>query len=280
MTTFHLFPNLPGELRNAIWELTPEPREVIVQGHNQAISHSGSNRKTRTVVRFTSSTPTLGALQACRESRHLLSAGHYARAFGNAISPHYVWVAFALDTIRVPNTHLYSLICHADSPAIRYLAIDCVAHTFSQALVFDPDMAKCQKLLLTLPALERVSVVSELEIGNTCCSDKWRMVLGPRGEIIFPGGRSRPEPTIEWPKDHWSNHWTIRFANTGEMAPLEHLEMYCDIRRARAAGYPETQAAISQSTTRSRTEARRAAVVDSSSESQSSDDGSGGDDTE
>lgn len=116
--TFHLFPLLPYELRALIWQFTVLPREVDV-----FIPEPPCKRTTL------SSTPVPGPLQACRESRHLLTRGvstdssshptnpgrfiGYEKAFQHSpsaltvSSPGYVYINFLLDTISITSTDLH-----------------------------------------------------------------------------------------------------------------------------------------------------------------------------
>jgi len=87
MSTFHLFPRLPLELRNQIWRCTAEPRtvEVRIERKNPARHRF-----------FISSTPVPGPLQCCREARDELQR-LYQRAFfeGNTqqgFQWRYVWL--------------------------------------------------------------------------------------------------------------------------------------------------------------------------------------------
>ena len=100
MATFHPFPNLPGELRNAIWELSIHPREVVIK-----IKPYWKDDDTLKdwPLEFHSSTKPPGTLQACRESRSYISSPrfNYTQAWSIPNSCQYIWVNFDIDTLRV-----------------------------------------------------------------------------------------------------------------------------------------------------------------------------------
>ncbi|KAK3342937.1 hypothetical protein B0H65DRAFT_429122 [Neurospora tetraspora] len=96
VTTFHLFPHLPWEIRSRIWVLTVEPREVEVRSKTQhtrltdelAAKYNLRNLKDRFGIKvhnFYSSTPVPAPLQACREAR-----SHLTR-HGRQNSAHYTY---------------------------------------------------------------------------------------------------------------------------------------------------------------------------------------------
>ena len=122
MATFHLFPQLPAELRIRIWELTVEPREVKV-------CLTKDDRR-----RWFSPTPIPGALHACTASRSTLQSLNYTRAFttwGLYVFRHsffkdnypFIWINFYIDTIRISDG-LMSSIESEDAPLIELLVID------------------------------------------------------------------------------------------------------------------------------------------------------------
>lgn len=202
MTTFHPFPRLPAELRNAVWELTLDPREVAIKASYQG---EGSGEDFHAVVHFSSPTAIPSALQACRDSRYLLASRHYTRAFGNGTTPHYTWIAFALDTIRICDTDLPQLICLPDLLSIRSLTIGCPAHSIHDR--FDATFAVCEIALLKLTTLHRASIVCAVEYQplpttNATCADKWVDFLHDiqaRHPLTLP---------------HNPPRWTMRYANS------------------------------------------------------------------
>lgn len=211
MTTFHPFPRLPAELRNAVWELTLEPREVTIKASYQG---EGSGENFHVVVHFSSPTAIPSALQACRDSRYLLASRHYTRAFGNGTTPNYIWIAFALDTIRICDTDLPQLICLPDLLSIRYLTIDCPAHSVHDR--FDATFAVCEIALLKLSALQRASIVCAEDyrpspvLYDTCAS-KWE-------NFLYDILRQKPGPQ---PLQDSPPRWTMRYANTIDRSPMD-----------------------------------------------------------
>lgn len=83
--------------------------------------------------------------RACRDSRYLLASRHYTLAFKNSTTPHYVWAAFTLDTIRICDVHLAQLVRLPDLLAIRYLTIDCPAHLIHHR--WNLEFAQCESAL-------------------------------------------------------------------------------------------------------------------------------------
>ncbi|OTB01630.1 hypothetical protein M426DRAFT_265732 [Hypoxylon sp. CI-4A] len=104
MSTFHLFPLLPIELRISIWAFAVEPRVVEVRVVPE--------RKTK-VQRLISPTPVPAILQACQEARNL---GLYKQEFSeltdtvaNAAAGaerRYVWLNLDIDMVSIGNCHL------------------------------------------------------------------------------------------------------------------------------------------------------------------------------
>ncbi|KAK0752861.1 hypothetical protein B0T18DRAFT_423511 [Schizothecium vesticola] len=208
MATFHPFPRLPAELRNAIWELNLDPREVTIKANRQTEMTSENLNVT---VYFSSPTAIPSVLQACRDSRSLLAERRYARAFSNGTSPHYVWAAFALDTIRICDVDLPHLIRLPDPLAIRYLTIDCPAHSVHDRR--DPKFTACTWALRKLSTLERASVVCVLEYHASrsykSCSFKWGSFFSL---YQMPGPRKIEDSPP---------YWTMRFADTDDMTAME-----------------------------------------------------------
>ncbi|CAI6340088.1 unnamed protein product [Periconia digitata] len=127
MTSFHLFPRLPYELRLSIWELTVEPRIVNVRvepfnGDGDTGSRPISHKESAVCLR--SSTPTPSTLHVCQESRNLRL---YRKAFSelaskDGIGLQHVWVNMELDMIDIGTTpfNCYALV----APTIRRLKFE------------------------------------------------------------------------------------------------------------------------------------------------------------
>lgn len=99
--SFHLFPNLPPEIRHRIWHLSITPRTITIK---------------RSTTMY-SPTPPPPILHACHESRTLSShPSHYTAISISDSSPQdrYIWVNISLDTIDVGATSL-------DHPQLRTL---------------------------------------------------------------------------------------------------------------------------------------------------------------
>lgn len=114
INTFYPFPMLPLELRQRIWELSMEPRNLPY----------GPKPWTY----FEISIPP--ALQACNESRTHLQR-HYAKVFQTQKDPsRYHWVNFGVDSIYVDQYHLEDLAATEEGSSIRQLVISgqCVEH--------------------------------------------------------------------------------------------------------------------------------------------------------
>lgn len=113
MTTFHLFPRLPPEVRALIWESTVEPRTVEVRVARTDTVAPESDDPRRSVRRLFSPTPVPATLQTCREARN---RGLYQRAFSEIALPdgggaeskpgesRYIWVNWDIDMISIGRT--------------------------------------------------------------------------------------------------------------------------------------------------------------------------------
>ncbi|KAK1994774.1 hypothetical protein LX36DRAFT_660262 [Colletotrichum falcatum] len=114
---FHLFPELPFELRIRIWELTREPRVLRVEARAELDKHR-RRPLDYTLLYCASPEPVPAVLQTCRESRNL---GLYERSFAGGLAPRHIWVDFQVDTIRA--TYWDLKLLRADKARIRHLSI-------------------------------------------------------------------------------------------------------------------------------------------------------------
>jgi hypothetical protein len=114
MTTFHLFPHLPAEIRIRIWELTVEPRIVEVRLRDEA-SCSQSDPYPKHAPYVLSLTPIPAPLHTCREARKLRL---YQKAFSDLVVYNhtsqdlqrpYIWFNHDIDTISIGRDHLATL---------------------------------------------------------------------------------------------------------------------------------------------------------------------------
>ncbi|TVY88940.1 hypothetical protein LAWI1_G004631 [Lachnellula willkommii] len=94
LTEFHLFPNLPTELRLKIWGIILSTPRVLHMRRNERVEHSR-----RIAESFASDEPPPAALHACHESRHE-GLSIYKPVFKTNSSPKYTYTAFEHDTIE------------------------------------------------------------------------------------------------------------------------------------------------------------------------------------
>ncbi|TVY80451.1 hypothetical protein LSUE1_G007807 [Lachnellula suecica] len=96
-TEFHLFPNLPSEIRLKVWSfIVGTPRVVKIHCKKRI------ERNRRFADAFVSEEPPPIALHICQESRHE-ALSIYETFFTTARSPRYTYVAFDRDTIKFPD---------------------------------------------------------------------------------------------------------------------------------------------------------------------------------
>jgi hypothetical protein len=111
MLKFHLFPRLPLELRQTIWELAIEPREVVVGGQLR--------RRLRT--------PIPAILIACTEAwTHLQK--FYTKSFPTGTPPKFSWVNFDIDTVYCSVGEL--ACCSNELDLIQRLIVECTDSDF------------------------------------------------------------------------------------------------------------------------------------------------------
>lgn len=114
--TFHLFPQLPSELRSQIWRLAAsEPRHIRLQ----------TNRDNPLIQYLIPSLPPPAILHTCQESRTEAQA-YYTKAFSVANAPQFIWTNFNVDTIEVENIYQAYNLGETDIVQIQRLAIPMV----------------------------------------------------------------------------------------------------------------------------------------------------------
>ncbi|KAI3554899.1 hypothetical protein CABS01_11693 [Colletotrichum abscissum] len=96
MASFHLFSELPFELRIHIWHLAKEPRTLVVRTCDEPAKYRRQPLES-TLIYCRSPNTVPAILQTCREARNI---GLYAKAFSGGLNPRYVWADFDLDTIQ------------------------------------------------------------------------------------------------------------------------------------------------------------------------------------
>jgi hypothetical protein len=95
LATFHLFPQLPSELRLKVYDFAlSTPRTVVVSCKREKIEGTREFAET-----FTSQNPVPALLHTCRESR-IEGLKVYKPAFRTDTSPNYTYAAFDQDTIE------------------------------------------------------------------------------------------------------------------------------------------------------------------------------------
>lgn len=117
---FPQFSRLAPELRQTIWSMTIEPREVIVDWQPERHGHESPFGRP-----FIAKMPS--AFQVCRESRATVQ-GSYQQVFCDpSQSPEgrYAWVNFALDSIRLHQEGIPLLSKDSKSSLVRHLTVEC-----------------------------------------------------------------------------------------------------------------------------------------------------------
>ncbi|OBR04064.1 hypothetical protein CH63R_13191 [Colletotrichum higginsianum IMI 349063] len=111
MLTFHCFPLLPVELRQRIWMLSMEPRQIVY----------GKEPPSYYQCPWPASAPPPPLLHTCDESRAQLKR-HYVKAFVTEKAPEkYTWVNFDIDTVYLAQHNLKNL--HAECPMVRKIIL-------------------------------------------------------------------------------------------------------------------------------------------------------------
>jgi hypothetical protein len=108
MSVFHPFPRLALELRQMIWELAVEPREVAVARELTRRSYTGP--------------PSI--LHICVEARHHLQ-NRYTKSFARKASTKFSLVNFAIDTVYCNSTQLRQYQ-DTDLPRVQRLIVECM----------------------------------------------------------------------------------------------------------------------------------------------------------
>jgi hypothetical protein len=152
MSSFHLFPQLPLELRQRIWELSIEPREV-------AIGPLWNKVAARLPQLQNWPSPPPAAFRACWEAQSYLQK-HYVKAFASRTPCADIWVNFDVDTIYIEQLNLIDI--GADIRFVRQLTIE----TDDPKQFFTEGSAT----LVGAKALERVTFV---RVGRSKPCDAW-----------------------------------------------------------------------------------------------------------
>ncbi|TAQ88097.1 hypothetical protein B7494_g3579 [Chlorociboria aeruginascens] len=169
LTTFHLFPRLPTELRLHIWTLTLRPRTVDIRYYTDGF-HAPDADNTLPI-----------ALKVCRESRgYLLDS--YPYCFGSRIHPPRLRFNFSLDTLYFDRSfehyisHFFGILSDTEIQNLRYLAIDCVIPSLDNdhASHFMSIFQKAHEALTNLKELALVYDVEDLaNLDTKIFSPRW-----------------------------------------------------------------------------------------------------------
>ncbi|PVH69462.1 hypothetical protein DL98DRAFT_522166 [Cadophora sp. DSE1049] len=185
LTSFHLFPKLPTEIRMMIWELSLEARTVEIQW-----------TETRG---FFSRVPTPMALRVCKDSRGAVKS-KYPLCFGNVLYKPSTSFNFSLDTLYVDHCfqnqalHFITSLSPDELASIRYLAVDSMLNEdfMGDSMVdWDPS-AVCRKLASSMPALQEYLVVHDFFYWT------WDDIEEGNGPM---------ELYEDWPDGVWKQHY-------------------------------------------------------------------------
>ncbi|KAF4627661.1 hypothetical protein G7Y89_g10491 [Cudoniella acicularis] len=151
---FTLFPQLPFELRSAIWWHTVLPRVIHLRYKDLSNNHNN------TASGFCSPVDLPVALSVCQESRKLL-LGSYPLSFGSVFYPPKVRINFSIDTVYLDQERSNNLISiffntlnAREMSQLRYLAVE------KDLLKVINIPLKCGSHML--PKLEELTVVFDL----------------------------------------------------------------------------------------------------------------------
>lgn len=118
MPSFHDFQRLPPELRDQIWRLAMEPRQIRILFNGHYYLQSRSPTTPRALV--------APLLHACSESRLLMKKLCKKVVVPFVISDgSYVWVNYDLDTIFSNCAQIQSLQIYIDPNMIQHLHLQC-----------------------------------------------------------------------------------------------------------------------------------------------------------
>lgn len=162
---FHLFPRLPLELRQQIWKLSIEPREVV-------IGRTGYREHGRR------STPPPPLLLVCAESRSYIQRFYTKASVQDPSRPESLWVNFEIDELYMMD---YDFRCFGDIPLIQRLTVVTFEYEWLYRTEIVSDIWKAK-------SLETLTVIDEVG----ACEFTW--VMGWEGfmqELYF---RCDPAP--------------------------------------------------------------------------------------
>ncbi|KXH30473.1 hypothetical protein CSAL01_00701 [Colletotrichum salicis] len=160
MASFHLFSELPFELRIQIWHLAKEPRTLVIRTCDELAKYRRQPLES-TLIYYHSPNTVPAMLQTCRESRNL---GLYARAFNGGLKPRYVWVDFNIDTIQATFWDLK--LMGSDKSLFQHLIVEindleAFGRHYTDALASVGDVGTFQLLSKRPGGLEKISFAIE-----------------------------------------------------------------------------------------------------------------------
>lgn len=183
MATFHLFPQLPPELRIRIWEFVFEQDRIL--DVRKGRRHSPSDD-------YWSPDPVPAVTRACRESRKYCS---YQKAFVVDGSSRYIWTKFDSDIIHLLGTVMGKLAKGngPDNHKIRRLRIDLANMFLADELA--PFYRKHSKRFRCFPRLDGVDILKpyslwysdgllEMTDWGACPASNVRIIDADTGEWV------------------------------------------------------------------------------------------------
>ncbi|KAK0102839.1 hypothetical protein ONS95_000963 [Cadophora gregata] len=184
LTSFHLFPKLPTEIRMMIWKLSLEARTVEIQWS-----------ETRG---FFTRVPTPIALRVCKDSRDAVKS-KYPLCFGNVLYKPSTVFNFSLDTLYVDQDlqhqafYFLASLSAEEVAKMQSLAVDhFLNEDFDIGVKIEWDLiAAYRKLASSMPALQEYRIVHNLAY----CTDE-----------EFYGGSGPMMLYEDWPDGIWEQH--------------------------------------------------------------------------
>ncbi|KAK2010345.1 hypothetical protein LZ32DRAFT_380245 [Colletotrichum eremochloae] len=208
MPTFHCFPFLPLEMRQRIWELAMEPRQIVY----------GEKPPPYYQCPWPSSAPPPPLLHTCSESRTHLQR-YYAKTFATEKDPgKYAWVNFDIDTIYLPQYDLKEL--KAECPMVRKLII---LGTDSELFYYN----YCTELQ-DMKYLETVTILHMESPGEI--DERW----WAEWDTMMEGYYFRDDPVAFYTRILYPKYPPY------EINPDNYLKVERDDRRKRAAENPDS----------------------------------------
>lgn len=204
MSLFHLFSQLPAELRILIWSFAAHPRRVrIFNRHSQSFGNNFAE-----LVR--TETPPPAVIQVCRDARR---HAPYTRAFtcelqpgARFAGPHYIWLNFATDTICLDSD--YEGDCDPEREELSML---------------DPHTAEIQRLEFTLMS-------SGANALHNWCRDRCARFTALTEVRVGYEVFSDAEPGSSWERED-SNvlDWTYHFSEEFQQCSRDNVR-FVDVR--------------------------------------------------